>query len=65
MFFLALMYPRLDRAKTEYSAPRALQVPLQLGGIAETDVILGSGVARGIPFCLDGVCLPIARIFVV
>ena len=43
--------------KTEYSAPRAPPVPLRLSNVAEIDVILGSGTARGIPFCLDGVCL--------
>ena len=58
MFFLILMYPRPCRAKTEYSAPRALPVPLQSGGIAEIDVILGSDVARGMLVCLDEARLP-------
>ena len=44
--------------KTEYSAPRALPVPLQSGSIAEIDVILGSDVARGMLVCLDEACLP-------
>lgn len=58
MFFLILMYPARAVQKTEYSAPRALPVPLQSGGIAEIDVILGSDVARGMLVCLDEACLP-------
>lgn len=58
MSFLILMYPRLGRAKTEYSAPQAPPVPLQLSNIAEIDVILGSDVARGTLVCLDELCLP-------
>lgn len=33
-------------------------MPLQSGGIAEIDVILGSDVARGMLVCLDEACLP-------
>lgn len=59
MFFLILMYPPARAVqKTEYSAPRALPVPLRLSNVAEIDVILGSGAARSMPFCPGGVCLP-------
>ena len=58
MFFPALMYPRLGRAKTEYSAPRALPVPLRLSNVTEIDVILGSGTARSTPICPNRVCPP-------
>ena len=44
--------------KTEYSAPRALPVPLRLSNVTEIDVILGSGTARSTPICPNGVCPP-------
>lgn len=59
MFFLVLMYPRLGREKTEYSATQVPPVPLQLTNIAEIDAILGSGATRDMSICLDEVCLPI------
>lgn len=58
MFFLVLMYPRLGRAKTEYSATQVPSVPLQSGNVVEIDVISGSGATRGMPFCPNGVCPP-------
>ena len=58
MFFLILMYPRPCRAKNGVFSTVSSVVPLQSGGIAEVDVILGSGAARSMPFCPDGVCLP-------
>lgn len=58
MFFLILMYPRPCRAKNGVFSTATLPVPLQSGGIAEIDVILGSDVARGMLVCLDEARLP-------
>jgi hypothetical protein len=56
--FWPLCTPAWTVQKTEYSAPQAPPVPLQLSNIAEIDVILGSDVARGTLVCLDELCLP-------
>ena len=57
--FWPLCTPAWAVQKTEYSAPQAPPVPLQLNNITEIDVILGSGATRSMLFVLTGpACRP-------